>query len=687
MSEHINPSTRIVRHISGGEAVEYACPFIIWNEAGIEVYIDDVLQASNSYRLEGIGEKSGCAVIFEEAPEKDAVVCFIGHTVRERAVDYNQYVTLTAKSMNLDADYQETQIQENTTACTRALLVPISDGLPDKGFQLPSKEERKDSYLAFDEDGYPIAVGDAANVVSGLRDIGSTPGAVMIWGDATGLQAADSKRVFGQPNGAATLDENGQIPDAQLPKRGHEITNNDQPVEYRKILDFSDEFVVWNHGDANKIRSNLQVVHMGGGQRVIDCYDGHGVLKTSTIKAGTNIGVRQSRDGAIEISTDAAIQQLYSQTFITDDWGTEKKLIIPSEVHGLGETNELLVNIRDEAGDEINCAVNVSNDGTVTVQTDCPFTGKLMIHGGVVLSKESMINPMHTRGDIIVSNEYGIPDRLGIGEPGQVLGVNDTGSLEYKTLGAAAWKEANVAGGVLLLDEDNEIPLEFLPYSSMTYKGTFGSAESATGGDLPIDNVHAGDMYVCDQLFISEVAGTSFNIGDQAIYSGVIWEKLPSNDMINPMSARGDLIIGGTSGSPDRLPPPSANGKFFLQAQVTNGVPVVDWGKFTGTQVINEWHSTTDEGFYRVWGNGWVEQGGVFTVDGYNGVWRDLYIAYRDTLYSVQLTNYNMDTSAVANVLGKRVGQVLVGGHGQGGAGFQTRQPVHWLTYGFADIN
>jgi hypothetical protein len=89
-------------------------------------------------------------VEFSSPLPADTRVTILGTTPPERAVDYNNYVTLKAAAMNLDANYQEAQIQENSRQLKRALLTPPTDGIPENPMTLPPEGERKNSYLAFD---------------------------------------------------------------------------------------------------------------------------------------------------------------------------------------------------------------------------------------------------------------------------------------------------------------------------------------------------------------------------------------------------------------------------------------------------------------------------------------------------------------------------------------------------------
>lgn len=546
--EYTNPNERAIHHLADGSATRFAFPFIVWRADGLLVYLDDKLQGTDRYTVTGLGEKSGGNVVFVEPPGKDARVSIIGNTSRSRAVEYNQYITLTAKSMNLDTDVLEAQIQELSTDMSHTILAPKSEDRKGQSLVLPSVEGRKEGYLAFDSDGEPVVLGDAANVVAGLRDTGSTPDAVMVWADDTGLQAADSKRIFGQPGGAATLNGEGVVPDEQLPKRGHSVSRAGQPIDYQKNLDFSDEFNVYNENDSTKVETVLHVLNLGDGLPVVRRYDRHGEFTANTLLSGTNVGIRELADGGLEISAMTSPEREYHYTFDTGDWSDNLQLVIPPELHGLGPNDNLFVSVRDSDGEHVQCGVKVSNGGLVTITANVRFAGMVSMIGAVITNESLLVNPMHTRYDLIVGGVNGRPERLPLGMVNQVLGVNNDRTIGYRTLGDAAWKNVNIPGGVPVLDSDNKIPEVYLPYSTMTFKGTFGSATSGTGGDLPTQGVLDGDIYVCDmQDYESVVAGRTFQIGEWAIYSGTSWGVIPSGDNRHLLPVGTILAFTGTT--------------------------------------------------------------------------------------------------------------------------------------------
>ena len=90
--------------------------------------------------------------------------------------------------------------------------------------------------------------------------------------------------------------------------------------------------------------------------------------------------------------------------------------------------------------------------------------------------------------------------------------------------------DVGVANGVASLDNNAMVPAAQLPVSTVSFLGSFGSASSTTGGDLPSIGVNTGDTYICDtDGFVSTVASITFNAGDFAIYDNTnTWRQIES---------------------------------------------------------------------------------------------------------------------------------------------------------------
>jgi hypothetical protein len=494
---HLAESLRITAFAGDGSIKTFPIPFPVWDETGVGVFISGVFISPSAYTLQLLGEIGGAQITFFEAPVKGSKIVIAGTTARERKVDYNEYATLKAVSMNLDENYQEVQIQENTRDIFRSLKTPLSDGVPDYSMEIPPADERANGYLAFDDEGKPIIYGKAGGYVHGLPDGGSTANDIMVWADNTGLQAADSGRQFGAPNGAATLDGSGRLALAELPQ--------------------------------------FSVTPLGQGVDVVSGFFGQTNIRARRVSAGTGAIVTEGADGSVKISLDNTYL-MYYYTFTVATWGTQRQIVISSDSHGLGANDRVLATVRDSDGNEVECNVNVSSTGTVTLCTDKPFSGSVRLYGSYSASAAGLPNPMDATGDIIYSvDRFGTPTRLGIGEEGNVLGVSEDGIPQWTQLGTASLLDAGVPNGVPVMDRDGLILATNLPFNTMTYKGTFG-----VDNDLPDAGSLDGDIWICnsDEPYHSAVAGKTFGPGEWAVYNGAEWDVLPTNS--DPSKAQKD---------------------------------------------------------------------------------------------------------------------------------------------------
>ena len=125
-----------------------------------------------------------------------------------------------------------------------------------------------------------------------------------------------------------------------------------------------------------------------------------------------------------------------------------------------------------------------------------------------------------------------------------------TSGLSSTTVEAAIkeiYSEKGVNNGIATLDSTGRLPAEQLTLEALSFKGTFGSVTSTTGGDLPSTNVETGDLYVCDTNdFVSSVSGITFNNGDKAIFDGSAWRKNDAFDAVTSVNGEvGAVVLDG----------------------------------------------------------------------------------------------------------------------------------------------
>ncbi len=125
--------------------------------------------------------------------------------------------------------------------------------------------------------------------------------------------------------------------------------------------------------------------------------------------------------------------------------------------------------------------------------------------------------------------------------------------------------EKGLANGYPPLDATGKIPANFLPTSTIEYKGSFGSASSTTGGDLPA-SANTGDLYICDEdNFVSAVAGETFNTGDKALFDGTDWNKIDNNESVSSVFGRlGNVVAQSGDYNTDQVT--EGTNKYYSEA-------------------------------------------------------------------------------------------------------------------------
>lgn len=138
---------------------------------------------------------------------------------------------------------------------------------------------------------------------------------------------------------------------------------------------------------------------------------------------------------------------------------------------------------------------------------------------------DAYASPLTTAGDLLYGGTAGAPTRLGIGTEGQVLSVDSGGLPSWSTLSGTGTVTSITAGTGLTGGTITSTGTIGLDTSGVT-AGSYGSASA-----VPVLTVDATGR-------ITSASTASITAGG----------------MTNPMTTAGDLIYGGTSGTPTRLP-------------------------------------------------------------------------------------------------------------------------------------
>jgi hypothetical protein len=155
--------------------------------------------------------------------------------------------------------------------------------------------------------------------------------------------------------------------------------------------------------------------------------------------------------------------------------------------------------------------------------------------------------------------------------------------------------QLGVANGVATLDTNGTLRPEQVPVNIVVFRGTFGSAQSTTGGDLPVEAVQ-GDFYICDTNgFESAVANQTFDNGDKAVYTGTSWSKIDNNETVTGVKGEAETVfrIGEVSISKEDIGLANVTNNAQVTA-VTGQAPIASTGGTTPVISVSNVTTTTD---------------------------------------------------------------------------------------------
>ncbi len=126
MTEHIKitGASPIVQYLADGNAAVYWFVFQIFQDADLEVYLDEVRQLSG-FTIEGAGETGGGSVTFQTPPAENTIITLRRALVIERTTDFQDSGEFRAKAINDELDYQTAALQDVAAAWTRAVRTSI----------------------------------------------------------------------------------------------------------------------------------------------------------------------------------------------------------------------------------------------------------------------------------------------------------------------------------------------------------------------------------------------------------------------------------------------------------------------------------------------------------------------------------------------------------------------------------
>lgn len=126
-----------IQYTADGASTDYEFPFAIFTSDDIDVYLDDTLQSTTTYSVNGIRHSDGGTVSFIEAPAIDTTITIIRNLSIERTTDFQEGGALRADVLNDELDYQIACQQQIADSLNRTfVLAPYTSG-DDVDLSLP----------------------------------------------------------------------------------------------------------------------------------------------------------------------------------------------------------------------------------------------------------------------------------------------------------------------------------------------------------------------------------------------------------------------------------------------------------------------------------------------------------------------------------------------------------------------
>lgn len=108
-----------------------------------------------------------------------------------------------------------------------------------------------------------------------------------------------------------------------------------------------------------------------------------------------------------------------------------------------------------------------------------------------------------------------------------------------------------LADGIATLDNDGRVPESQLTEDAIVYRGAWNAESNVP--DLDTVTKTKGDMYIvsvgCTRALVDGEGLVTYNVGDQVIFNGVLWQKIPTGnvDSINNIdpSDGGNVTLDG----------------------------------------------------------------------------------------------------------------------------------------------
>ena len=113
-----------IQYEANGTLTTYEFPFVIFSDTDIQVYLNDVLQSSETYSVMGIKNANGGSITFTTPPTIGTVITITRDLSIERTTDFQEGGALRADTLNNEFDYQTACLQQVADSINRSMILP-----------------------------------------------------------------------------------------------------------------------------------------------------------------------------------------------------------------------------------------------------------------------------------------------------------------------------------------------------------------------------------------------------------------------------------------------------------------------------------------------------------------------------------------------------------------------------------
>ena len=147
--------TPLVRYTANGIDTVFEFPFPIFASEDIKILLNGVRKIEG-FEVNGAGNSIGGVITFDTAPSSGIVITILRQVPYERISDFIESGEFSAKSLNNELDYLMASVQQLQR--DQEFMLRFSVGEGQSITNLPTKMNRQNKALGFDDEGNPIAI-------------------------------------------------------------------------------------------------------------------------------------------------------------------------------------------------------------------------------------------------------------------------------------------------------------------------------------------------------------------------------------------------------------------------------------------------------------------------------------------------------------------------------------------------